>query len=1169
MINLNALSADRFQQLAQVLLLEDYPSLQCLPTGQPDGGRDGLAEHVGTETSVASAVMQVKFRSEQKKTTFDWIVDAFTPEISKAAALKARGVQKYIVATNVHVSTHLDTGEFDRINSWFSSEFPLPVVAYWLEDFERRFERASVSLKLEFPSVLTGEHAVLLLMELDDNRDLARIRRAFIAMAADEFDKEARVRFQQIELDASLAEVYVELPFKYGAHHKSEMGTLYDGDVSEDYWASPAPGDGVAHHICVRSGSEARDVYLEGGPGQGKSTVTQFVAQVHRAKLLERSDFLDIISPSLKEAPFRFPIRIDLRRLADAVRQNDTTEGSLTLELFLARSVTATSGGQSVSVDDFVSFTRSVPTSLMFDGLDEVADLDLRSSLVDMITAGVVRLRANKADVQVLVTSRPSVLSSPVSLRTIDFALVRLTPLKALDVRRYAEKWVQARSLPQPQGADLLVLLMAKVTQEHVAELTRSPMQLAIFLSLLVTKGEALPELRTELYRDYVGLFMAREAVKNTVVRTHQRLIVQIVQYLAFVLQADAEANSGSGSIALGPLRTLIADYLRETGNEASLLDELFNFGLERVYVLTHRVEGLYEFEVQPLREYFAAEHLYSTAPIVSTRMDSAGGDTSQRFEALVYRPYWFNTMRFYGGFYTGGGVGALHASLLVLSSQSMALRILARSAGAALLSDWIFRIKRPVQSLMMPLVFDDLGIALSESAALVGLDPPSLVPQCGRDELRELIFAARFRDESSSSIDQRSVMFFLRNGGAFFDFRQWIDARADDRFGRLAIAKAVRRDANYLPDISAELDEAGVASHAQILLSAIDFMPSLARELNSEQLAQAIMEEGPTHAPIRMIDTAGAVNYLAGGPGQFHIRDGAAISEDLFEIANRMRYVGSTDSADEIDYRLEVLRSHFGDCVGLRTCALTAIVRGGTELQKLPPSLSDPVFDEFRRALSLLDSPDQWFEEFSVLGDVAKAGWILGVLCLSGARRLAIQGGLEEFLDQITEAAFRRIERAVYSGRRVRRRSPERFNFSLVKSERLASLMAVLASPREIETAIDKFPEESSVGVAARRRVARTWLASFQGWERGFDAECLEQLRAVGRRSRTDWSARPLSTRPLRDMPLPVSEEILREPSLYPREVLREAVSAVMSQHEVTTRSVLAVADEQEWELV
>ena len=60
-----ALTHETFQKLAQALITHLHPDAQCLPIGQPDGGRDAL---VRAESDAASVVFQVKYsRAPQLK----------------------------------------------------------------------------------------------------------------------------------------------------------------------------------------------------------------------------------------------------------------------------------------------------------------------------------------------------------------------------------------------------------------------------------------------------------------------------------------------------------------------------------------------------------------------------------------------------------------------------------------------------------------------------------------------------------------------------------------------------------------------------------------------------------------------------------------------------------------------------------------------------------------------------------------------------------------------------------------------------------------------------------------------------------------------------------------------------------------------------------------------
>ena len=161
-------------------------------------------------------------------------------------------------------------------------------------------------------------------------------------------------------------------------------------------------------------------------------------------------------------------------------------------------------------------------------------------------------------------------------------------------------------------------------------------------------------------------MFFDRESEKAAVVKENRDLLIRIHRYLAWVLQSGAEvvskSTSGvqlsgtslSGTIAEGELKALVRDFLERDGSDPALVERLFSGMVERVVAIVSRVQGLYEFDVQTLREYFAARHLYETAPY-SPAGDERRGTISDRWRALSRNFYWLNVARFYAGCYSEG----------------------------------------------------------------------------------------------------------------------------------------------------------------------------------------------------------------------------------------------------------------------------------------------------------------------------------------------------------------------------------------------------------------------------------------------------------------------------------------------------------------------------------
>ncbi len=104
--NYEVLDDERFQKLAQSVLVHSFPNAQCLPVGQPDGGRDAFE---GCKTKGDLIVFQVKFsRDPSSKIERDAITDVINFEAEKVRRLKQQGLKAYYLITNVRGSSHLD-----------------------------------------------------------------------------------------------------------------------------------------------------------------------------------------------------------------------------------------------------------------------------------------------------------------------------------------------------------------------------------------------------------------------------------------------------------------------------------------------------------------------------------------------------------------------------------------------------------------------------------------------------------------------------------------------------------------------------------------------------------------------------------------------------------------------------------------------------------------------------------------------------------------------------------------------------------------------------------------------------------------------------------------------------------------------------------------------------
>lgn len=65
--HLETLGDERFQEMCQALLAVIHPNLQCLPVGQPDGGRDAFLPLL--EEQKGFIAYQVKYTKDPKSQT--------------------------------------------------------------------------------------------------------------------------------------------------------------------------------------------------------------------------------------------------------------------------------------------------------------------------------------------------------------------------------------------------------------------------------------------------------------------------------------------------------------------------------------------------------------------------------------------------------------------------------------------------------------------------------------------------------------------------------------------------------------------------------------------------------------------------------------------------------------------------------------------------------------------------------------------------------------------------------------------------------------------------------------------------------------------------------------------------------------------------------------------
>ena len=390
------------------------------------------------------------------------------------------------------------------------------------------------------------------------------------------------------------------------------------------------------------------------------------------------------------------------------------------------------SGGSAFDVSDLQTTLKSSPALIVLDGLDEVAEIKLRQRVVEEITSAVTRLNAIARSLQVVVTSRPTPFTNSTVLPSDTFATYSLGSLTRPLIAKYAERWLKSRAIDEANASDVRQILNTKLDEPHLRDLGRNPMQLAILLSLIHRRGISLPDKRTALYDSYVEMFFDRESEKAPVVKENRDLLIRIHRYLAWVLQSAAEVDSDltsgkqrtgttlSGSIAENDLRVLLREFLERNGSDPSLVETLFSGMVERVVAIVSRVQGTYEFDVQTLREYFAARHLYQTAPYSPAGAERKG-TISDRWRALSRNFYWLNVARFYAGCYSEGELASLVDDLRDLGKdEAFRSTCHPQLLTATLIGDWVFSQRPRAVEGAIDLILEPRGLRMLVAGSML-----------------------------------------------------------------------------------------------------------------------------------------------------------------------------------------------------------------------------------------------------------------------------------------------------------------------------------------------------------------------------------------------------------------------------------------------------------------
>ncbi|SFI92336.1 NACHT domain-containing protein [Planctomicrobium piriforme] len=694
-----------FEQLTQSIAIHILgPGVNIFGSG-PDGGReatfDGEVPYpFESERWRGYGIIQAKCKEKTEGTQKDqdWALTLLAGELkafaegyaklqgkptsakprknSRSAPKRSRAPEYYIFCTNVVLTPADSSGGKDLADALIKSYYstvPLKGHAIWDQTQLQVFLDSYAELRKRFAQFLTPDDllAEVIASFTRQMPDMNHIATSYMYNALmNDQDSQLDQAGSKTDDRTSLAKVFIDL-------HASEAK---DEKTRPETAESKPSGQGVldillsAGNLSLDSKSlfqsrerQNEDAYLYsrfvviGGPGSGKSTLGQFLAQIYRAAWIEQLDatlFEPEVLRCVKEirehcclhgipspASLRVPFRVSLSHFARYLATH--APGEATLESYLLQLFC--DPGR-LSSNDFTEWVYKMPLLLLLDGLDEVPSSSNRSEVCEAVRVFFSEATSRNANLLVMATTRPEGYNNEFTENWHRF--LYLMPLGIAKAMQYAELLTIARfGKESNRNKDMLNMLTVAAKHPLTAKLLESPLQVT-FVVTLIASGGSPPKDRWRLFDDYYHTIYKREQqkCKDTFVDVlgGQSALVDRMHYtVGYILQARGEkAGRTDAEMDLADFDDLVDDLLEGDGwagdEKHTLCSRVVEAATTRLIFITSKIKGKLSFDVRSLQEFMACEMLTACSDLF----------VQGRISRIAGAAYWRNVFLFVAGKY-------------------------------------------------------------------------------------------------------------------------------------------------------------------------------------------------------------------------------------------------------------------------------------------------------------------------------------------------------------------------------------------------------------------------------------------------------------------------------------------------------------------------------------
>lgn len=689
-MSLSKFNPDSFEQLVRITSLKVIgPGVSVFGNG-PDGGREATFQGAvpfpfpPTTQWDGYGVIQAKFK-EKKETTKaeqDWAEKELRKELNswKTSSKRNPKPEYYIFCTNVELTSAKNGGKdrLDKLIKSYKHEIGIKDHAIWDKNQIESFIKTHAEIRKVFLDYFTtGDLLAEWAQRIGgDSKHTERILTSFLTKSflMDENSKLSQAG-DKSEDKVSLSEVFIDPPVSWKCPDRLEPDPFDEPLKSLRFLSRVAackldPASLEKQEPIKKEGHGTSDATNQteshlynrflflGGPGSGKSTIGQFLSQLHRAAILARrpssripSKVSHIISSLKKrceedEIPWpecpRYPFRIDLNAFAESLSL-PTLEGAASLSHYIRKRINSE---EEIPHQTFNEWLASYPTILILDGLDEVPWSSNREDVIGAIQEFLCETVDLEADMLVIASSRIDGYSGEFDGDHV--AQLFLSPLDEELALLCAKRYLKSKDKTKDdvKFKEDLEILRNATQNPLIRELMTSPLQVTFMVTVVSASGRP-SESRWQLFSDYYRTIYERELQKsvkpfNEVLNSRRPDIDTIHHRVGFILQKRGEGAGGTvAELTYDEFDEIVEGCLIENGIEGEELGRqrelITDAASKRLVFLTSKREGHLSFQVRPLQEFMAAHALTS-------------GDTSEVSDGLqkiTSSAYWRNTLLF------------------------------------------------------------------------------------------------------------------------------------------------------------------------------------------------------------------------------------------------------------------------------------------------------------------------------------------------------------------------------------------------------------------------------------------------------------------------------------------------------------------------------------------